>query len=336
MSCGLGAVVLVFMLVKHNVDKPVIETGLLEAGHARLLARDQALTRELEALQSADAELERSLESARGDAANLREQLADLRTRREVLEHVKSGLENEISTVEIPEAPDVIPAPQADEEQHLIGLKVEGPRIAILIDASASMTDEKLLDVIRRKSAPPSQRASGPKWRRTLETARWLVSRAPPSSQVMVGYFNDKAARLHDAPWLAGNDRGALQDALSRLGDVVPTGPTNLQAGLRLVRSASPTNLYLVTDGLPTAGSSSYKSLNPFSGCSALWGRGSTISGECRAKLFRHTVDTNPLEGTQVNIVLLPLEGDPEAGFVMWRWASGSGGILISPAESWP
>ncbi|MBE25601.1 MAG: hypothetical protein CMM33_09325, partial [Rhodospirillaceae bacterium] len=120
------------------------------------------------------------------------------------------------------------------------------------------------------------------------------------------------------------------------LNDIVPEGATNLQAGLNRMSALDPTNLYLITDGLPTRGSSNYRLSNLFSGCTSLTGALQTITGECRVKLFRDTVSKANLESVVVNVILLPIEGDPEAAKEFWAWASDTGGLLMSPARSWP
>ena len=69
-----------------------------------------------------------------------------------------------------------------------------------------------------------------------------------------------------------------------------------------------------------------------------MWGGAGTISGDCRRALFRHTVNaTKPPAGlSAVNVVLLPIEGDPEAAVEYWLWTAASGGLLITPADTWP
>jgi len=38
----------------------------------------------------------------------------------------------------------------------------------------------------------------------------------------------------------------------------------------------------------------------------------------------------------KVNVVLLPIEGDPEAAMAYWLLANQNGGTLLSPREGWP
>jgi len=95
--------------------------------------------------------------------------------------------------------------------------------------------------------------------------------------------------------------------------------------------------MYVVTDGLPTAGQSRYASLNPFASCRSLLGKSSNISGDCRVKLFRQSVnESSPKSGVTINVILLPIEGDPQAAPEYWAWSASTGGLLISPALSWP
>ena len=149
--------------------------------------------------------------------------------------------------------------------------------------------------------------------------------------------YNDKARHLGGSHWKPSRDPSSLEGILRDLEAVVPSGPTNLQVGLKAMYAMGPTNLYVVTDGLPTQGSAGYKSLNPFAACSSLWGLSNTISGDCRARLFRHTIqETWPTDSLPVNVILLPIEGDPGAAAEYWLWTATSGGLLITPAETWP
>jgi len=77
----------------------------------------------------------------------------------------------------------------------------------------------------------------------------------------------------------------------------------------------------LLTDGLPTQGD------RP--------ARGSNIDGQGRMRLFAEALDKLPLS-VPVNVILLPMEGDPMASPSFWRLAQMTGGALLSPPEDWP
>ncbi|MCK5778793.1 MAG: VWA domain-containing protein [Rhodospirillales bacterium] len=336
MSCGLGAIILVFMLVKHNVDNSVLETELLTADLKRLLAQQEELRSQVQATDDQKATVERQIASVSSDIEQVRTALEKLKRQAAVQQSKKSQLEEQIKKIEVPKTPDVVEIPKKGEQEYLIGLRVEGPKIGILVDTSSSMTDQRLIDIIRRKNGSDASKIAGPKWQRTREIVKWLLARVPSTSQVAVIAFNRSATSLGAATWVSGGDANGIGAIVAQLDRVVPTGATNLQAGLEAMAKIGASNLYLVTDGLPTLGDSSYKSLNPFASCSALWGASSTISGECRAKLFRHTVTNARLGGAIVNTILLPVEGDPEAANEFWLWTSATKGLLISPAAGWP
>jgi hypothetical protein len=345
MSCGLGAVVLVFMLVKHNVETKAQAGSVddldrveqIETDLSSLKLRERDLR---QALSEVDTETNRvgaSIKSVSNELAELQRQLdKKLRTitdQRKQLESIKEKVENFAPA----QSSDTLEDQNVGEENYLIGLKVEGRKVAILLDTSASMTDARLLDIIRRKNSSAKEKKAGPKWVRSLHIARWLLARLPKNSMFDVISFNSGARSLGPRGWKRSDDQNAISETLKALEDLVPEGPTNLQRGLEAVTAVSPTNVYLVTDGLPTEGTSNYKSLNPFADCSSLWGSSSTISGTCRLKLFKHSIQSYRLgRRAPVNVILLPIEGDPIASPALWTWASATGGMLISPAGDWP
>lgn len=336
MACGLGAVVLVFMLVKHHVveiDAP--QSELLKADIIQLEIEAQELATILEKLLEASNSDAEKIAALKAEIARLEQSMKEkglsLSTKKEQL----AALKNNIKNKPIAKKEDVIEDDRGGEENYLMGLKVEGRRIMILVDASASMTDEKLIDVIRRKNGTKKEKKAGPKWQRTRKTVRWLLARVPKTSQVAVVVFNETVKTLGSGYFDARNT-GLLKTVYSQMDDVVPTGGTNLEKGLKKAKLMTPTDLYLITDGLPTKGESRYAGLNPFANCSSLLGRSGTISGECRVKLFRKTIKDSSPRATTVNVILFPIEGDPDAANEFWVWAATSGGMVISPALNWP
>lgn len=337
MSCGLGAIILVFMLVKHNIDNSVLETELLQEDIKRLEEQSKQLRASVAEAEQQEKEISDQAMAISRQIEDKQQALKQAQASAISNQAAKKSLEEGIKSFVVPKPPDIIESPKVGEEQYLIGLKVEGRRIALLIDSSASMTDEDLIDIIRRKNTSDAEKQRGPKWQRTIAIAEWLMARVPESSQVTLISYNSAAKQLAAGDgWIAGNNANGLNQALEGLRRTVPQGATNLEAGLSLARQMKPTDIYLVTDGLPTNGDSSYKSLNPFADCSALWGDSAKISGACRAKLFQYTVKIVDLGGAKINVVLLPIEGDPEAANLYWRWTANNRGIMISPAPEWP
>jgi len=335
MSCGLGAVILVLMLVKHDVEHVSDESERLTADLERLKKTEEELSAQVVDVLRAKAATAGDLEALESEVSRVQRELNQKQVEITERRSEEKTLEETIKSIEVEDNTDVIEDRQTGEENYLIGLRVGGKRIAILVDSSASMTDEKLIDIIRRKNMSAVDRVQAPKWQRTRRVANWLLARLPRDTSVQVVSFNETAQVL-GAAGTSGGDASGLGRIAGDLGRVVPGGATNLAAGLKAIASHKPTDIYLITDGLPTAGNSGYKSLNPFSDCSALWGGSASISGECRARLFRHTINNAGLEKVRTNVILLPLEGDPDAAAYYWRWTALTNGLTISPAETWP
>ena len=343
MACGLGAAILLFLIVKHHTEAAV-EAGAAEPAAsetetlAALREEAQALTERIElarrmreARRAREARAAASAESA-ADAARAR--LAEIEREIELARARNAALRERVESIEPHEAADVIEDVRGSEENYLLGLKVEGRRIAILLDRSASMTDERLVDIIARKVRADAEKRRGPKWRRTLRTARWLLHRLPVGSEVAVVAFNDEAELLHREGWVDGRDRATLQALFDKLDRLVPTGATNLEAGLSALGRLSPeaTDIYVVTDGLPTR---SLSSPGLVSGCSK--NPTGKVSGECRKLLFAASLrNAAPPAGRKVHVILLPLEGDPDAAPAFWNWTARAGGVLLTPARGWP
>jgi hypothetical protein len=345
MSCGLGAVVLVFMLVKHNVETKA------EMSDENQQTRLEQIKMEIAALAEKEAGLRRELSQVAADTvragANIKEtsnKLAELQRQLDEKQSAITDQRNRLKTLK-KKVEGYAPAKSSDtfedqnvgEQNYLIGLKVEGRKIAILLDASASMTDVRLLDIIRRKNGADREKRAGPKWKRAQRIVSWLLARLPKGSSFDVVAFNGDAFSLGPKGWKSSGNADAIDKTLVALGQLVPEGATNLQRGIETLNEKAPTNVYLITDGLPTEGTSNYKSLNPFADCSSLWGSSSTISGACRLKLFKHSIQSYRAgRRSPVNVILLPIEGDPIASPALWTWASATGGLLISPAGNWP
>ncbi len=336
MSCGLGAIVLVFMLVKHNVSRAPVETDLLTKDVQRLELQQEELQQTLQQLRNVSQSEAEKIAQLRAKLARLEESLSQKQLSLARKKEQLAALKKDISTRPPAHQEDMVEEDRGGEENYLIGLKVEGARIAILVDSSASMTDEKLLDIIKRKTGSADNKQRGPKWLRTKRVVRWLMARIPKTSQFVVISYNASVQSLGNPNWLKADNSATLRTLYKQLDTIVPEGATNLQKGLQAVAKLGASDLYLITDGLPTVGESSYASLNPFAGCSSLLGKSTTISGECRVKLFRQSVKDSNLGGVKVNVILLPIEGDPDAVNEYWGWTAVSGGLVISPASNWP
>lgn len=210
------------------------------------------------------------------------------------------------------------------DRQYLTGLRVGGKRILILMDTSASMLDETIVNIIRLRNMPEEVRRGSEKWQRALYTVEWLLSQLPPDSEFQVVSFNTDATPVAgNGKWLAAGRGGDLDQVMSRLNQLVPSGGTSLYEAFAYARAATPgpDNVILITDGLPTIGQSGKSS-----------GR---VSGKKRLSYFRQAVGALP-DALPVNTILFPIEGDPYAPSEFWKLAVRSSGSFMSPSKDWP
>lgn len=336
MSCGLGAIVLVFMLIKYNVSDSNDEANNLNKEAEQLETQQIELQQKLNQLRSISKSEAKKISSLEARLTQIKQELLNKETNLVNIKSRLSELKNDITKKPIANKEDLITDDRGGEENYLIGLKVEGSRIVILVDSSASMTDEELLDIIKRKNSSAQNKKKGPKWIRTKKIVRWLIARVPKQSKLNVITFNNSVQSLGSSDWVTVNTSAALKNLYKKLDTIIPAGATNLQKGLQAVSKLNATDLYIITDGLPTTGESNYTGLNPFSGCGSLLGSSKSITGECRVKLFRQTIKDTNLGSIKINVILLPIEGDPNAVNEYWSLAAGTGGLVISPAGNWP
>lgn len=337
MACGLGAVIIIFVLLK---DKSIKNN--YEAEFERLLE-----IIELKEFKKKDLEADRELIYTKID--NNKKKISALTLERKKIdddislfdEKIKlkkdniNQLQQIIKKKPLNQKIDIVKNEKSYEANYIVGLNVKGNKIVILLDSSASMTDEKLIDIIKRKNSDDSEKLIGPKWKRANKIVKWIISRSPEKSTLSLIKFNEDAKYIHKKAFLKKNKKDVMS-VIKGIDKIIPTGSTNLYSGLKLASNINPTNIYLITDGLPTKGDPSFVSFNPLSKCNSIIGKSKNISGECRKILFRKTINTINLNKAEVNIILLPLEGDPEASPEFWDWSSKSNGMLISPARNWP
>lgn len=346
-ACGFGAIVLFYTILsaqagmqrerrnddlQAEVDK--LEERVLD-GYKNLVVLRNSLEGTDEAVP-AEGLANRILE----EQERLRQQLAeaerDTLSKREAIERLKQDLKSLDEGTRRLSAGTPSPGQPgtrikgfvgSGDRQYLTGLKVGGERILVLVDASASMMDESVVNVIRLRNMPEVRRLAAEKWRRTVGTVDWLTSQLPAKSKFQVYAFNTTARPLvpgSAGKWLGADDANALNDVLRELRKVVPQDGTSLENALATIGSLSPRpdNVILVTDGLPTQGATPPAVRK-------------TIDGEGRLRLFERAIGRVPA-GIPVNVILLPMEGDPLAPSAYWALARRTNGSFLSPARDWP
>ena len=212
------------------------------------------------------------------------------------------------------------------QRQYLTGLKMGGERILILVDSSASMLADRIINVLRFRNLPTEERVRAAKWQQTLYTVDWITTRIPPSSKFQIYSFNETTTPTYvteEAQWLNGGNSKHLNKAVQNLFNMAPEKGTNLYKAFESIEKLSPPpdNIYLLTDGLPTKSSST--------------SFGTTVSANQRKQHYRKALEKLPA-GIPVNIILFHMEGDPEASSLFWKLAQQTNGAFFSPSNDWP
>src|SRR5262245_9550631 len=245
-TCAFGSVVLVYTLInaqgglrkqteqtvaKAEVDK--MEEKVLEGYQRLVILRNSMVETDKETVRTEGmgtrvlTETERiKLELADSDKQTL--------SRREAIERLKADLKSlEEGTRRLEGATKDSSATGTrvrgfvgtGDRQYLTGLKVGGERILLLVDVSASMLDETVVNVLRLRNMSDSRELLSEKWRRTVSTVDWLASQMPVEGQFQIYAFNTKTWALTegtDGKWLKSNDPNAMSEALQSLHKLVP------------------------------------------------------------------------------------------------------------------
>ena len=345
--CGLGAVILLFVLVnarsairqdavaselKAEVDR--LETAVMDGRQNLVMARNALasiderivttqglaarLIKEMSERKTELADRDKETVAAKAHANKLK---SDLKAVEEELRRLKAG-----AKVRDDQGDRLRKFPGHGDRQYLTDLKMGGQRILILVDRSASMLDETVVGIVRRRNLADAEKTRAPKWQRVVATVDWLTTQLPVTAKFQVIGFSETAEPLIPGTrgaWLDAGSVDRLNQAVERMRRAVPGDGTSLLNAVKAIGDLKPApdNVFLLTDGLPTMGEG-----KP-------WRQ--RVSGEKRLQLFRDAAGRLP-PGVPVNIILYPMEGDPMAADAYWHLARTTGGAFISPSADWP
>ena len=344
MSCGFGAVVLLFLIIKHNADVNLPEHKKTPDMTSEVTMLNQDISRgqkQLTQLRNTIAEIDQRLVIAQGMARKATDEIKERNGELQALnssdlEAVTEKLKQDIKKMELEKkrlqqetentGKNTRSYVGEGNRQYLTGLKLGGRHILVLLDTSASMLDDTIVNIIRRRNMSDAKKRASRKWQRMLATVDWLSTRFPVTSKYQIYTFNTAVtAAIKDTKgqWLDVGNKNQLNQSINNLKAVIPGGGTSLElafeAAARL--QPAPDNIYLITDGLPTQGDSPP--------------RNTTISGRDRMKLFEGALKALP-QGIPVNTILAPMEGDPMAASAFWQLAQITQGSFMSPSKDWP
>jgi len=345
--CGLGAVILLFVIAnarstseRHQVTQNLkseverMEQEVLEGRKHLVQARNTAdqMDRETVKTQGLSREVVKTIEQKTREVAFHENETLALKEHINKLKADLQSLEQDIKR--LPgggqSAEDfgskLRPFPGQGDRQYLTDLKMGGNRIFLLVDVSASMLDETIVGIIRRRNLPESAKTSSGKWRQVVSSVDWLTTQLPASAKFQVYFFHETAGPAIPGTrnqWLDAGDVKHLDEVVRRMRETIPEKGTSLHKAFEALQlmDPAPDNIFLLTDGLPTIGAE-----RPW---------GSRVSGQARLGLFNEAIRLLPSKAP-VNIILYPMEGDPAAASAFWRLATFTGGSFICPSRDWP
>jgi hypothetical protein len=346
-TCGLGAMLLLFVIVNarslasrnevtsdlrgevDRIEQEVLQgkkdlvqaRNTLEQTREELVKTEGLSRRAIETITQRQTELASYDNDTLASKEHINRLKADLTAKEEALKRLEGG-----STSREDHGAQIRQFPGDGDRQYLTGLKMGGQRIFILVDTSASMLDDTIVGIIRRRNVSDAEKRNAAKWRHAVKSIDWLTTQLPLTGSYQVYRFNETAVPVLEGTagkWLDGNNALQLNEIVNRLQLMVPQQGTSLTNAIAAVRAMSPPpdNIFLLTDGLPTMGRD-----KP-------WGK--KVSGDKRLALFDEATRLLPPQ-VPVNIILYHMEGDPAAASAYWRLAMQTGGSFFSPSRDWP
>ncbi len=347
MSCGFGAVVLFFMIISatmtvrqdelnkkisERADSLKVEVSAGELNLVELRNRIDQTEKETVEAQGLARRIVALLAQKREELARLDK---DTTSQEDHINKLKADLKQLEEANRRLAAASASPSDLGDrirqiegegKRQYLTGLKVGGRRVMVLLDTSASMLDETIVNVIRRRNMPDAQKIRAPKWQRALRTVEWVVAQFDPETKFQIVSFNTQAVSVlpdTDGEWLEAADPEVVESAMTATRRLIPENGTSLHHPFAAARAMNPPpdNIILIVDSLPTQGESA-----PLR---------DTVSGRARLRNFNKSLDKLP-GGVPVNVILFPMVGDAAASTAYWRLAQQTDGSYLSPARDWP
>jgi hypothetical protein len=346
--CGFGAVILFYTIISaqsgirrvHNTDSLMAEVNQLEEevliGTKNLVILRNAVEKTKTESASAEKHAEKLVVDLKVNQLQMSAYDATSLARRERIEKLKADIQAlEAGTRRLEGgAADRAPPGQdikafrdtGGDRRYITGIKMRGKRVLVLLDRSASMLHEDLVNVILLRNSAEAKKRAASKWRRAVDTTDWIVAQLPPDAQFQIYGFNTKSEAVlasSAGKWQNANDPLLRSKNVEALAALVPEAGTSLINAFASVKQLSPLpdQIILITDGLPTQGKSP--------------GFRKYIDAGARARLFDDAVGELP-DKVPVDVILMPMKGDLPAAHRFWQLTRFTQGTLLMPSKDWP
>ena len=251
MACGLGATILMLMIISAQVrvkadlandslraEARLVEQEVLDARKNLLRLKDTTAARdnratgaaaEIERLQKLIAELRVEADKQDNDSLAKKESAEQLRADVQRLEEGMRRLAE--AQPEAGTGEQIRSFVGAGNRQYLTGMRMGGQRVLILVDASSSMLGRTYANVVRYRAMPDGRKVQAPKWRQTLAIVDWLTTQIQPGARFQIYTFNEQAGTTvagSNGDWIEARDGNDFDAALAGLRKVVPSKGTSL------------------------------------------------------------------------------------------------------------
>ncbi len=348
-TCGFGAVVLTFVIISAQVadradqskveltsETTRLEEEVLDARKNLVRLRnslrddrdnERILAEEAARLATLLARLQQEIPKADGDSVARKASVEQLRADIKQLEEANQRLAARAAENSPNTGQRLRTFVGEGNRQYLTGIRMGGRRVLILVDASTSMLGRTYVNVVRFRSMPDDRKRRAPKWQQAVKSVDWLTSQISPGTKVQIYAFNEQAHSVVDGTdgrWIDVKDGSELNAAVAGLRKIVPQKGTSLINAFAVIKQLDPQpdNVYLITDGLPTQGEKPPDAVED-------------VKQERRVKFMIDAARSVPRR-VPVNVLLFPLDGDPNAAGYFWELAVASGGSLLTPSRDWP
>jgi hypothetical protein len=346
--CGFGAVILFYTIISaqstidrtRSNDDLTAQVNKLEeevlVGTRNLVVLRNALEKTQSETASASSRSRQLLDDLKVQRLQMSAYDATSLARRERIERLKADIKSLEEGTRRLEGGSTDKGPQGQDikafrdkggdRRYITGIKMRGKRVMILLDRSASMLHQDLVNVILLRNQDVSKKRAASKWRRALDTTNWIVTQLPADAQFQIYGFNTKAEAVltsSSGKWQDANDPLVRSRNIEALNTLTPVEGTSLVNAFAAIKSMNPLpdQVILITDGLPTQGKTA--------------GLRKYIDAGARARLFDDAVGELP-EKVPVDIILMPMKGDLPAAHRFWQLARFTRGILLMPSKDWP
>ncbi len=245
MFCGFGAVVLLVLIINTQTvqarnevfadlraEVVRMESEVIIGQENRVIARNSltASDQELVLMQGDARKIQNSLIEIQAGLTDLDLETSASRAHINELKSDLKGLDKttrKLAAIQATSGGKVHKFSGEGDRQYLTGLKLGGKRILIMLDVSASMLDETIVNIIRLRNLDEQRQRTAQKWLRGRNTAEWLIANLPPNAKFQVHLFNTTsrpALTNSQNRWLSASNADEISGVVSAIRDTVPGG----------------------------------------------------------------------------------------------------------------